>query len=151
MAGCGGSTQPLSPRAADAGIDDGRASPPAPPDASEPTDASSDASPYLACMNATGQVSDTLKTCQNDSQCAIEPEQVDCCGTILWVGINTASALEFEACQPSWLAHFPGCGCASNQTRTEDGTVSYLGMDAAAPQVACGAGSAGGLCLTYTP
>jgi hypothetical protein len=117
-------------------------------DAGGAVDAPLDAPGYLACMNASGQVDPSLKACQIDADCVIEQEQTDCCGTILYVGISTAMAAAFTACEASWLAHFPACGCDSNQTKTEDGKASYGYADAAAPQVHC---AAGGVCMTYRP
>jgi hypothetical protein len=120
------------------------------PDA--PADAPVDAPEYLTCMDASGHVDASLKACHGDSDCVIKPEQTDCCGTVLYVGIASASASRFDACEASWLAHFPACGCASAQTNTEDGKMSYSWMDASAPQVHCtNFTSAGGVCMTYTP
>ena len=114
-------------------------------------DAGDDAG-YLACMNASGQLDDSLKTCQADSDCIIEQEQTDCCGTILYVGVNTASAGMFDACEAAWLAHFPACGCDSGQTKTEDGNTAAPGTDGGAPQVHCiDFTTSGGVCMTYTP
>jgi hypothetical protein len=107
---------------------------------------------YLACMDASGQLNSSLKTCQSDADCTIKQEQTDCCGTILYVGVRTASAAAFDACEAAWVAHFPPCGCASNQTRTEDGKTSTFGSDAGAPQVHCTDFTMnGGVCMTYTP
>ena len=114
-------------------------------------DAQGDAG-YLACMDASGQVDASLKTCQSDTDCVIKQEQTDCCGTILYVGVRTASASAFDACEAAWVAHFPACGCASNQTKTEDGKASTFGGDAGAPQVHCTDFTmSGGVCMTYTP
>jgi hypothetical protein len=153
VAACGGST--LSPPAGgvDAGIDARGGVDAGPPEVDAgAADAPFDAPPpYLACMNDTGVVAASLKACQSDAQCEIVKEQTDCCGTILYVGINGASAAAYGACQASWLAHFPACGCASAQTNTEDGVMSYPWSDAAAPQVRCKVTSLGSLCMTYTP
>jgi hypothetical protein len=117
-----------------------------------PADSPLDAPGYLACMDSSGQVDASLKACHSDSECVIEQEQTDCCGTILYVGIASASVSGFDACEVSWLAHFPGCGCDSGQTKTEDGTVTYPGMDAGAPRVHCiDFTTSGGVCMTYTP
>ncbi len=62
---------------------------------------------YLACMSASGQLDESLKTCQSDGECVIEQEQTDCCGTILYAGVNAASVTKFDACEASWVAHFP--------------------------------------------
>jgi hypothetical protein len=106
---------------------------------------------YLACMSASGQLDDSLKTCQSDTDCVIVREQTDCCGTVLYAGVDAASVMAFDACETSWIAHFPGCGCASGQTTTEDGTVTRPGADAGAPQVHCADfTSNGGICLTFT-
>ena len=149
IAACGGATS----SAVDAGHAD------APTDA-YPTgdgpfvipDAPSDAPVYLDCLSATGKLGDALKVCQTDSDCVIEQEQTDCCGTILYVGVAKGSVAQFTSCESSWLAHFPPCGCASNSTSTEDGKMTSRGMDAPAAQVHCTDFTmSGGICLTFTP
>jgi hypothetical protein len=155
LLGCGGSTA-QSAAGADGGPD-AHADAAQPGDDAESTDAPADspldAPAYLACMDASGQVDPSLKACQTAADCVIEQEQADCCGTILYVGLASASASRFAACEASWVAHFPGCGCASGQTKTEDGKVTYPGMDAGAPQVACNfyAPTNSNRCMTYTP
>jgi hypothetical protein len=118
-----------------------------------PADVPLDSPAYLACMDPSGQVDGSLKACKTDSDCVIKQEQTDCCGTVLYVGIASPSASQFDACQTSWLAHFPACGCATGQSKTEDGTVTYpWTMDAGMPQVHCTDFTmSGGVCLTYTP
>lgn len=114
-------------------------------------DAGPDAA-YAACIDSSGQVDSSLKTCQSDGDCVIEEEQTDCCGTILYVGIRASAVSAFATCEAAWVDHFPGCGCASGAKKTEDGTVTGPGADAAAPAVHCGDfTSNGGICLTYTP
>lgn len=155
---CGGSTRspasgdaggtdapvPLGDDVADAATLDGSAD--------APVDAPVDSPAYLACMDASGQLSYSLKGCQSDADCAIRQEETDCCGTILFVGIAQASVAEFQACEAAWEAHFPGCGCASGQTKTEDGHATFPGQDAGAPAVHCTDFTMnGGVCLTYTP
>jgi hypothetical protein len=149
---CGGSTaEPVNPT--DGGGHDAQEDSAPGDDVSDAavTDASGDAG-YLACMSATGQLDDTLKSCQSDTDCVIKQEQTDCCGTILYVGVSTASAGMFDTCEAAWVTHFPACGCASNQTKTEDGKTSVLGGDAGAPKVHCTDFTmSGGICMTYTP
>jgi hypothetical protein len=114
-------------------------------------DAQGDAG-YLACMDASGQLNSSIKTCQSDADCVIKQEQTDCCGTILYVGVRAASAAAFDACEAAWLAHFPACECDSNQTKTEDGKTAMVGGDAGAPQVHCtDLTMSGGVCMTSTP
>lgn len=140
LAACGGTI----------GSDDGGNPGDAAGDASSDVDA--DDAPYLACMDSNGQLDFTLKACQSDSECVIKEEQTDCCGTILYVGVDTASASAFDACEAAWVSHFPGCGCASGTKKTEDGKSTNPGDDAAAPAVHCtDFTSNGGVCMTYTP
>ena len=118
---------------------------------SSSSDTGTDA-PYAACFDATGQLDYSLKTCQGDGDCVIKQEQTDCCGTILYVGVNQSSTSAFDTCEAAWVSHFPGCGCASGQTKTEDGKTTYPNADATAPAIHCtDFTSNGGVCLTYTP
>jgi hypothetical protein len=154
LVACGGSTaEPVNPT--DGGGHDAQGDSAPGSDAAADVavvDAPGDSPGYLACMSATGQLDDTLKTCQSDTDCVIEQEQTDCCGTILYVGVNTASAAEFDACEAAWVSHFPGCGCASNQTKTEDGKATSLGVDGGGPEVHCTDFTmSNGVCMTYTP
>jgi hypothetical protein len=115
------------------------------------SDASGDAG-YLACMSASGQLDMSLKTCHSDADCVIDQEETDCCGTILYVGVASSSSGMFDACEAAWAAHFPGCGCASNKTSTEDGKTTTRGVDGGGPEVHCTNVTMGsGVCMTYTP
>jgi hypothetical protein len=108
-------------------------------------DGTADASAYLACFSATGQLSAALKSCQADGDCVTQLEFTDCCGSILYVGVSAASAARFEACEKAWQAHFAGpCMCPPKGTMTEDGK-TIIGVDASSPQVHC----ASGACMTY--
>ena len=135
LACCGGSTASPPAPIVDGGMSDA------------PADAGGADASYLACMDSSGHVDPSLKQCVAASDCVIGQEQTDCCGTILYVGLNASSAPAFDACQAAWLAHFPACGCFSENTSTEDGKTAYPGMDAGAPQVRC----SGGTCATYRP
>jgi hypothetical protein len=107
---------------------------------------------YLACMDSQGTIDATLKRCQTDGDCVIRQEEVDCCGTVLMVGLSVASIAAFPACETAWEAHFPACGCASGRTETEDGKTANPGHDAGAPQVHCtDFTTGGGVCRTFTP
>jgi hypothetical protein len=144
VAACG--TNSAAPSASDAshpedtaGADGGQ------PNASadEPTDASA----YLACFSATGQLSAGLKGCQADVDCVSKVEFTDCCGSILYAGVSAVSAARFDACDKAWQAHFLGpCQCPPKGTVTEDGKM-IIGVDASSPQVHC----ASGACMTYLP
>jgi len=148
LAACGGGTASESDSGTDARAD---ASPGDDVSDSAVQDTSAEAG-YLACMSASGQLDGSLKTCQSDGDCVIEREQTDCCGTILYVGVASTSAGTFDACEAAWVAHFPGCGCASNKTTTEDGKTTLLGADGGGPEVHCTDFTmSGGVCMTYTP
>jgi len=115
-----------------------------------PTDAA-----YLPCMNAMGAIDASLKACQSDADCVIKSEEINCCGSTEYVGINKSSASQFDVCEAAWAAHFPGCGCPEGPSTTEDGMTVGFQADAAAPQVHCVIhpmnGTGGGQCLTYLP
>jgi hypothetical protein len=151
LAACGGSTSGLS-SGTDSGADArGDASPGDDLGDAAGPDAFGDAG-YLACMSASGQLDVSLKTCQSNADCVIQQEQTDCCGTILYVGVSSGSVAEFDACEAAWVAHFPGCGCASNKTTTEDGKTTSLGAVGGGPEVHCTDFTmGGGVCMTYTP
>ena len=155
LAACGGTTaQPSSGTDAGADVrgdassgDDLSDSAVAETSADAPADAA-----YLACMSASGQLDGSLVTCQSDGDCVIEQEQTNCCGTILYVGIRAASASAFAVCESAWVAHFPGCGCDSGLSTTQDGKTVGSGADASAPRVHCADFTmTGGTCLTYLP
>jgi len=153
VAACGGTTTPGTAGTDASAHDASSDGAPSGDDGGGPaTDAAGDAPGYLACMDGTGKLDTSLKTCATDADCLIEQEQTDCCGTTLYVGVSTASKAAFDACEASWLAHFPPCGCDSGQTKTEDGKVWLPGQDASAPLVHCtDFTSSGGICLTYSP
>jgi hypothetical protein len=91
------------------------------------TDASRDAprdvapGDYGACFDNNGRVRDSMKRCNRTDDCTFTEVQVDCCGSIVYVGIGTASEVQFEACNQAWSAHWPACGCAAQPSKTEDG------------------------------
>jgi hypothetical protein len=106
---------------------------------------------YLACMGDAGKLDDSLKVCKSSADCVIKQEQVDCCGSILYVGVNAASAAKFDGCEAVWAAHFPGCGCPPINM-TEDGNNVSFGPDASVVHVHCADfTSSGGICLTSLP
>jgi hypothetical protein len=140
LAACGGSTASTGPGTpADGGVGGNG-------DAPEDSAPAADAG-YLACMSPDGKVDPSLKSCNTVADCTIVEEQTDCCGTMLYVGLASTSASAFGACETAWVAHFPGCGCFSANTTTEDGKTAYPGSDAGAPEVQC----ASGTCMTYRP
>ena len=154
LAACGGSTAGVATDGGTHEAASGDAAPSndaAPGTDAAPADAAGEAG-YLACMSATGQLDASLKSCQSDSDCVMKQEMTDCCGTMLYVGVNEASAAAFDTCEAAWLAHFPACGCDSGVTKTEDGKSTTPGGDAGAAAVHCTDFTMnGGVCMTYTP
>ena len=111
-----------------------------------------DSPDYLTCFNASGQLDPSLKSCQTDVDCVAKVELTDCCGSILYVGVNTASVSDFNACEASSEAHLGLCMCQPNPTQTEDGQTLPSAMDAGGPEVRCtDLKMNGGLCKTFTP
>ena len=119
---------------------------------SAPSDASTDAPAYLACMDSSGRVDGSLKHCQSDAECVIASHTTSCCGDITYVGVASASASQFAICETTWDAHFPGCGCPPAPPKTEDGKSMTFGADSGTPQVHCiDFTSNGGICQTFLP
>jgi hypothetical protein len=117
------------------------------------TDALVDAASYLTCFDATRTLYTWIKSCHIDSDCVAKVDFTDCCGTVLYVGVNNRSVSEFDTCEASWEAHFLGpCMCQPKPTQTEDGNTIYSGVDAASPGVRCTPlPDNSGLCMTYAP
>lgn len=60
-----------------------------------------------------------VKECQGASSCLVKEHQINCCGTMIWMGVAAGDEAAFDACEAAWRDHFPGCGCASEATKTE--------------------------------
>jgi hypothetical protein len=84
------------------------------------------------------------KTCAAAADCVVALHQVNCCGTLTAIGINAAEASAFAAAEMTCQMQYPGCGCASTPTTTEDGKMS---MDDTQIQVGC----MNGQCSTFLP
>ncbi len=117
-----------------------------------PADAVVNADAYLACMTATGKIDESIKVCDADTDCRIMGQRLDCCGTMLYAGVNRAAQTKFAFCESAWLAHFTACGCDASPITTEDGKESRYRTDGGPPHVHCiDTAPGGGLCMTYTP
>jgi hypothetical protein len=83
------------------------------------------------------------KACEQDDDCVVVQYQRDCCGTYAVHGIADSERALFEACSPQ-PSSYPACGCASQQTRVEDGRFSaYFDLSDVAAR--CDAGA----CTSY--
>jgi hypothetical protein len=92
------------------------------------------------------------KSCASASDCRLVQHQIDCCGTILIMGLASAAEPGFAAIEQYCAAQFPPCGCASRGMMLEDGSLIDFGSkDAVAecvdgrcrsrsstPTIACG-------------
>lgn len=83
------------------------------------------------------------KACSAKSDCVVVTHTIDCCGTGKAIGLNAADQAAFVAEEKKCAATYPGCGCPTGPTHTEDGSQAPWG--ASAIDVDCVAG----VCLTY--
>jgi hypothetical protein len=116
---------------------DGEARPDAPP----PVDGSPATAPMMCAGTAALPAFD--KTCAVDADCAAVTHQINCCGTLVALGINKRLVTAFNDAEKACAASYPACGCASQPTRTEDGSMQ-LGFDGGIA-VKCQSGS----CTTF--
>jgi hypothetical protein len=84
-----------------------------------------------------------VKGCTNSDSCVIGYHQVDCCGTLIAIGINHSERDAFDAAEAAWEATCPACGCAAQPTKTEDGRTGTM----ANITVTCDSG----MCITHAP
>ena len=103
-----------------------------------------DCASYDQCMNGSGTVDSSVKSCSSDTDCTIQPEQTDCCGSLLFVGVAAMSAQQFQVCEVAWAEQYPKCACAAFG-KTEDGKATNISGNQV--QVHCVAN----LCATSTP
>jgi len=67
------------------------------------------------------------KTCTAPSDCFIGLHQVDCCGTHTAIGVRSSEHARFQDDETRCEAMYPGCECAAQPTRAEDGRVATSG------------------------
>ena len=72
--------------------------------------------------------------CTTAADCAVVVLQVDCCGSLLATGINSAGVADFEAAAMECAAMYPDCDCPAMQPRADDGS---NGADPTAATVQC--------------
>lgn len=84
------------------------------------------------------------RSCTVPSDCAIGTVQVDCCGTLTVTGIASSETRRFEEAAALCASQFPGCGCPTQPTYADDGTVA---TGTVAPVVGCVSGT----CTTTFP
>jgi hypothetical protein len=82
------------------------------------------------------------RSCGQDADCIAVEHLASCCGTKAAVGINAREKARFDPAEKECAATYPGCGCPTGPTTTDDGSQLSWGEQAA---VAC----LKGLCTTY--
>jgi hypothetical protein len=75
------------------------------------------------------------RSCTSVGDCVLVQHQIDCCGTILIMGLTASEQTAFNALEQYCSAQFPLCGCAAQGMQLEDG--SLIDFGSAAPQVEC--------------
>jgi hypothetical protein len=81
-------------------------------DAGSPGDAGSDAhADAAACF--TGAIPSNVDRCTQDFDCTIVTEQIDCCGTVRYIGIATQQKNQFEKAENNIAQQ---CGCTGTCT-----------------------------------
>lgn len=84
--------------------------------------------------------------CTTNSQCVLVLHQVDCCGSMVAMGINVNARNDFDRDEQTWRGSCPACGCTPRPTTAQDGNAG----DFTSIRVTCaGAASGSGVCRTY--
>jgi len=78
------------------------------------------------------------RACTEPADCAVALHQVDCCGSLVAWGINSAELARFDKAEKLCGEMFPICDCAPMPTLVEDGSSTELNETIA---VTCEAGS----------
>jgi hypothetical protein len=71
------------------------------------------------------------KSCDSAQDCSLVQHQIDCCGTVLVMGLQSAEQPAFAALEQYCAAQFPLCGCAAQGMMLEDGSMIDFGSTAA--------------------
>lgn len=84
------------------------------------------------------------KECAGDNDCAVVFHQVDCCGSLVAIGVDAGTVDAFNEAEAMCAAKWPACECAQKPTAAEDGESTE---DQAQIVAAC----EGGLCQSQVP
>ncbi|MCA9664864.1 MAG: hypothetical protein KC503_04725 [Myxococcales bacterium] len=96
----------------------------------------------LRCNGNTPFGATISAACSAPSDCIAVEHTTDCCGTNIVIGINKADKAAFDSAEAACDASWPACGCASQPTKTEDGSTVLGSAKAAATCV-------NGRCVSY--
>lgn len=68
------------------------------------------------------------KACQTADDCAIGYHAIDCCGSLLAIGIQIGDELNFMEAEALCQSQYPQCDCAPKLTIAEDGATQTEGL-----------------------
>jgi hypothetical protein len=71
------------------------------------------------------------RSCSSPHDCVLVQHQIDCCGTILIMGLPSSEQPAFTALEQYCAAQFPLCGCAAQGMMLEDGSIIDFGSTTA--------------------
>ena len=71
------------------------------------------------------------RSCTSAEDCVLVQHQIDCCGTILIMGLTSSEQPGFAALEQYCAAQFPLCGCAAQGMMLEDGSLIDFGATTA--------------------
>lgn len=125
--GCGGSVSPRveADASADLGVDalsDASADAPTDAPTDVPSDVPSDVSDGAIACGTSGAFPTFARACSVDADCAVVEHEINCCGTLVALGIRADRRAAFDAAEAICRGQYPGCGCAASPTTADDGT-----------------------------
>jgi hypothetical protein len=91
----------------------------------------------IVCEGDGSTIATIDKSCETSLDCVLVNHVVDCCGSILIMGINAAAVRTFQAAETQCTAGQPVCDCAPQGTNLEDGT--WIGIGSTNYDVDCSA------------
>jgi len=67
------------------------------------------------------------KVCKDDAGCVVALHQINCCGSMIAIGIGKGASPAFLDAESQCQQQYPACGCASMPTQAEDGYAAMGG------------------------
>ncbi len=103
---------------------------------------------WQECFGVDGQhVQYGLSLCTGNT-CQMVEHQIDCCGNIMFVGIEANAMADFEICEAAWRATLPLCDCPIGDPQVQQ-PYGQTVSGAEAADVGCiNWTSEGGICMT---
>lgn len=76
----------------------------------------------VECVDSMGRMPASMRVCNVDTDCEVRPRQVDCCGSIVLVGVRSNVAPAFAVCEAERQKGLPMCDCLAQPTKTDEGS-----------------------------